>query len=181
MMSRVLRPLARLRVVGLGLCATVLTVTAALAPGGGASAGTSSPQAADNAASPARTVTVMTRNLYLGADLGPILAALGSGNNNAIVGAATRTWGAVQATAPEERMAAIADEIVAADPEVIGLQEVTTWTTFSYNPLTGAVSNPVVAYDFLDLLLAELAERGADYRELPAATAHNFSSPPIPI
>lgn len=131
--------------------------------------------------SPARTTTVMTRNLYLGADLAPILSALASGNNNAIVAAATATWNAVQATSPQERMGAIADEIVEADPAVIGLQEVTTWTTYAYNPQTGAVSNPTVAYDFLQLLLAELAARGADYAEVPAATAHNFASPPIPI
>lgn len=123
----------------------------------------------------------MTRNLYLGAELGPILAALATGNSSAIVGAATQTWGAVQATRPEERMGAIADEIVAADAAVVGLQEVTTWTTFAYNPQTGSVSNPTVAYDFLDLLLDALADRGADYREVAGATAHNFSSPPIPF
>lgn len=179
------RARARRRPAVLGLCATVLAVTTALAPGSGASAGPSPAPAAERAggadARQARTASVMTRNLYLGADLGPMLAALASGNSNAIVGAATQTWGAVQATRPEERMAAIADEIVAADPAVIGLQEVTTWTTFSFNPQTGAVSNPVVAYDFLDLLLDELAERGADYREVPGATAQNFSSPPIPV
>ena len=78
-------------------------------------------------------------------------------------------------------MGAIADEIVAADAAVVGLQEVTTWTTFAYNPQTGAVSNPTVAYDFLDLLLDALAARGADYREVAGATANNFSSPPIPV
>ena len=123
----------------------------------------------------------MTRNLYLGAELGPILAALATGNSSAIVVAATQTWSAVQATRPEERMGAIADEILAADAAVVGLQEVTTWTTFAYNPLTGATSNPTVAYDFLDLLLDALAARGADYREVAGATAHNFSSPPIPV
>lgn len=172
---------ARRRAAALGLCASLLAATATLAPGAGASAGPSSPPAAQQAASPARTATVMTRNLYLGADLGPILAALGTGDPNLIVGAATQTWGAVQATRPEERMAAIADEIVAADPAVVGLQEVTTWTTSAYNPATGASTNPVVAYDFLDLLLDELAERGADYSEVEGATADNFASPPIPI
>jgi hypothetical protein len=177
---------ARRRPALLGLIATILAVTTALAPGSGASAGpASAPSAAEHVgganAGPARTASVMTRNLYLGADLGPMLAALATGDNAAIVGAATQTWSAVQATRPEERMAAVADEIVAADPAVIGLQEVTTWTTFSFNPQTGAVSNPAVAYDFLDLLLEELAERGADYREVPGATAQNFSSPPIPV
>ncbi|KRF34079.1 endonuclease/exonuclease/phosphatase family protein [Nocardioides sp. Soil805] len=174
---------ARRRAAVLGLCASILAATATLAPGGGATAGPPSPSAAQSsqAAAPARTGTVMTRNLYLGADLGPILTALASGNAAAIVGAATQTWGAVQATKPAERMAAIADEIVAADPDVVGLQEVTEWTTFTYDPLTGAVSNPVVAYDFLDLLLDALAARGVAYHEVAGATAHNFSSPPIPI
>lgn len=163
----------------LGLCATVLAVTASLAPGVGASAGPSSPPSASHAG-PGRTTTVMTRNLYLGADLGPVLTALASGDATAVVGAATRTWADVRATLPEERLGAIADEIVAADPDVVGLQEVTTWTTYTLD-LQGAPVDPVVAYDFLDLLLDELAERGADYAEVEGATAHNFASPPIPI
>jgi endonuclease/exonuclease/phosphatase family metal-dependent hydrolase len=155
----------------------MLATTALVGPGGGASAGPPTPAAHGSHA--ARTVDVMTRNLYLGADLTPILAALASGDNAAIVGAATATWTAVQATEPEERMAAIADEIVEADPEVVGLQEVTTWTTYDYR--TGRPTDPVVAYDFLDLLLAALAERGVDYAEVEGATAVNFASPPIPI
>jgi hypothetical protein len=162
----------------LGLLASALALGTALAPSASVHAGPPGTQAAGT---PARTATVMTRNLYLGADLGPVLAALATGNNAAIVGAATQTWAAVQATRPAERMAAMADEIVAADPAVVGLQEVTTWTTFAYDPSTGVVSDPTVAYDFLDLLLDALADRGADYREVTGATAHNFASPPIPI
>jgi endonuclease/exonuclease/phosphatase family metal-dependent hydrolase len=159
-----------------GLLASVLALGTALVPG--ASAQASPPGAGPG--TPARTATVMTRNLYLGAELTPILVALASGNSTAIVGAATQTWAAVQATRPEERMGAIADEIVAADPDAVGLQEVTTWTTYAYNPVNGTTSNPTVAYDFLDLLLDALAERGADYREVAGATSHNFASPPIP-
>jgi endonuclease/exonuclease/phosphatase family metal-dependent hydrolase len=166
------------RPVLLALVASALAVTAALAPGVGVDA---RPPGGAVAGTPARTATVMTRNLYLGADLGPILTALATGNTTAIVTAATRTWAAVQATRPDERMAAIADEIVAADAAVVGLQEVTTWTTFAYNPLTGTASSPTVAYDFLDLLLDALADRGAAYREVSGATSHNFSSPPIPV
>jgi hypothetical protein len=161
----------------IGLLASALALGTALVPGASVHAGPPGHQAS----SPARTATVMTRNLYLGADLGPVLAALGTGNNAAIVGAATQTWAAVRATRPAERMAAMADEIVAADPAVVGLQEVTTWTTFAYDPSTGVASDPSVAYDFLDLLLDALADRGADYREVAGATAHNFASPPIPV
>lgn len=162
----------------IGLLASALALGTALVPGTSVHAG---PPGAHAAGTPARSATVMTRNLYLGAELGPILAALGTGNDAAIVGAATQTWAAVQATRPAERMAAMADEIVAADPAVVGLQEVTTWTTFAYNPSTRVASDPVVAYDFLDLLLDALADRGADYREVAGATAHNFASPPIPV
>jgi endonuclease/exonuclease/phosphatase family metal-dependent hydrolase len=162
------------------LLATLLALLAALVPGSGVQAGPASPPGSANA-SPARTAAVMTRNLYLGADLNPIILALVGGNPSAIVTAATQTWNAVQATRPQERMAAVADEIVAADAAVVGLQEVTTWTTFDYDPQTQAVTNPTVAYDFLDLLLDALAARGADYREVAGATAHNFTSPPIPV
>lgn len=174
-MTRARRPV-------LALVASVLALAAALAPSSGVEASPASREAGPSSTSaPARTATVMTRNLYLGADLGPVLTALASGNTTAIVLAATRTWAAVQATRPAERMGAIADEIVAADPAAVGLQEVTEWTTWTYDPATGAVSNPVVAYDFLALLLDALEARGADYREVAGATAHNFTSPPIPV
>lgn len=158
-----------------------LALAATVAPTAPALADVAAPPGAEHAAEPARTVDVMTRNLYLGAGLEAIIAALATGDPNQIVAAATQTWNTVRASDPEERMAAIADEIAADRPAVVGLQEVTTWTTYSFNPATGQVSNPAVAYDFLDLLLAELAERGMTYHEVPGATAHNFASQPIPV
>lgn len=172
------------------LVAFVLALVTALLPGASARAGQHGAghpgghpggHSGHHPGTPARSATVMTRNLYLGADLVPVLTALATGDDATIVGAATRTWGAVQATRPSERMAAIADEIVAADADVVGLQEVTTWTTSTYDPRTGSVSNPTVAYDFLDLLIDALAARGAGYHEVTGATARNFSSPPIPV
>jgi endonuclease/exonuclease/phosphatase family metal-dependent hydrolase len=125
----------------------------------------------------------MTRNLYLGADLGPILNAFKDTSNPfAVPLAATATWNAVKATNPEERMAAIAEEIAAERPAVVGLQEVTRWTTYaSYNPATGTGSGATVAYDFLDLLLDALADEGVVYEEVQGATASNFASPAIPV
>jgi len=124
----------------------------------------------------------MTRNLYLGAGLEGIIAALTTGDPATIVGAATQTWGVVKASDPEERMAAIADEIAAARPHVVGLQEVTTWKTYRYNPLKQkTLGRPKVRYNFLTLLLEELEDRGVVYRVVRRATAKNFKSPPIPI
>ena len=177
-------PGARRRLAVIGTAAAALALSASLVPGSPAVAEPKqAPPGAANAASPARTVDVMTRNLYLGADLGPILDAFKDTSNPfAVPLAATATWNAVKATNPEERMAAIAEEIAAERPAVVGLQEVTRWTTYaSYNPATGTGSGATVAYDFLDLLLDALAAEGVVYEEVEGATASNFASPAIPV
>ncbi len=169
----------RLAVVLLGVFALVM---AALA-GPAAAKPRGKAHDASRAHGPVRTVDVMTRNLYLGADLTSIVTALGldPADPNAVVQAATQTWQQVVDSDPEERMAAIAKEIVATKPEAVGLQEVTQWATYDYNPLTGEPSNRQVAYEFLDLLLEALHDRGMSYREVSGATSTNFTSPPIPI
>ena len=166
---------ARRRTVG-AVAAAALALTATLAPIGAATA-TPQPVGPTQAAANGRPVDVMSRNLYLGADLMPVIGALAAAatNPNGVPVAASQTWAAVQATDPEERMAAIADEIAAARPAVVGLQEVTTWVT--YDP----TFTPTVRYDFLQLLLDELADRGMVYHEVAGATSTNFGSPPIPL
>ncbi len=61
------------------------------------------------------------------------------------------------------RAGAIANEIQAKKPDLIGLQEVTNWTTEGFNPPP--------SYDFLAILEGALAARGLDYEV--AAVAHN--------
>ncbi len=176
------RPRSRL-LAAVSAIALLLAAMAGPLAGAAAAKPKGQPPGASAAADPARTVRLMTRNLYLGADLTPITTALALDppDQGAVVAAATQTWQEVVASHPEERMAAIADEIVAAKPDAVGLQEVTRWTTYDFNPGTGEFSDPSVAYDFLDLLLDELAARGVTYREVAGATATNFTSPPIPI
>lgn len=140
------------------------------------------PPGAARSADPSRTVTVMTRNLYLGASLDGIIDALTAGNPAGVVAAATATWRTVQASDPDERMAAVADEIIAAKPAAVGLQEVSEWSTYAFNPQTQqVVGGPTVRYDFLDSLLDALAARGVNYREVSGATSTNFTSAPIPV
>jgi endonuclease/exonuclease/phosphatase family metal-dependent hydrolase len=160
-----------------GLLALPLLLPLATAP-----ADAASPPVPAVAADPGRTATVMTRNLYLGASLDDIIAALTSGDLGQVVAAATATWTTVQASHPAERMGAVADEIVAADPAAVGLQEVSTWTTLPLDPRTlQPAGAPTVRYDFLQLLLDALTARGVSYHAVDGATSTNFTSAFIPV
>ena len=107
-------------------------------------------------------IPVMTRNLYLGADLSPVLAAASSGDPTAIVKATTDAWQHVNATNFPERAEAIADEIEQSEPLLVGLQEVSLFRTGPAD--TSLIPNATnVEYDYLDILLRALDERGLHY------------------
>jgi endonuclease/exonuclease/phosphatase family metal-dependent hydrolase len=118
-----------------------------------------------------RQVTVMSRNLYLGADLTGIVAA---GTPTAAFQAMALVAGKVEASQPAKRMAGVADEITAALPDIVGLQEVSTWHITGLIPGTTTQVVPAADYDFLALLLADLAENGTPYHVV--VTQENFNS-----
>jgi endonuclease/exonuclease/phosphatase family metal-dependent hydrolase len=115
-----------------------------------------------------RDLTVMTQNLYLGSSLGPALEAK---TPEEFVAAVARIYATVQYTNFPQRAGAIADEIQEKEPDLIGLQEVTKWTTGGVNPPPG--------YDFLAILEGELEARGLDYSV--ASIAHNANIGPAPL
>jgi endonuclease/exonuclease/phosphatase family metal-dependent hydrolase len=115
-----------------------------------------------------RDLTVMTQNLYLGSSLTPALTAT---DPVSFVMAVAQIYATVQYTNFPVRAEAIADEIQAKDPDLIGLQEVTKWTTGGLNPPPG--------YDFLAILHSELVARGLDYSV--AAVANNADIGPAPL
>jgi len=115
-----------------------------------------------------RDLTVMTQNLYLGSSLGPALEAK---TPEAFVEAVARIYATVQYTSFPQRAEAIADEIQEKAPDLIGLQEVTKWTTGGLNPPSG--------YDFLAILENDLKARGLHYSA--AAIAHNANIGPAPL
>ena len=67
-------------------------------------------------------LTIMTRNMDEGTDFGFILAA--AGNLSALQAALGETFCEVVASNPELRATQIADEIAAAQPDLVSLQEV---------------------------------------------------------
>jgi endonuclease/exonuclease/phosphatase family metal-dependent hydrolase len=147
--------------------ATVASVALAVAASSGAAA---APKATSEHAKPDRAIVdVATYNLYLGADLNPLFTA---GSFPELVGRAGQVYAAVEATDFTERAGAIAALIAKERPDVVGLQEVALWETAA-GPVGGAPPPDfTVAYDFLELLLDELAARGVPYEEV--ATNENF-------
>src|SRR5213592_3601412 len=103
---------------------------------------------------------VMTQNLYLGADISDGLAAT---DFSQLVAAATRQFAMVQATNFPERATAIADEVAATTPDLIGLQEAVLWrsqTPADFSPTPDATH---VEFDYVQLLLDALAAKGLHY------------------
>ena len=115
-----------------------------------------------------RQVDVMTYNVFLGGNLTPVLTAR---TPEEFVAAATTIYQQVVATDFAQRARSIANSIDETDPLLIGLQEVSLWRTDTPadGPATPATD---VAFDFLDILLEALAERGLHYE--PVSIVDNF-------
>lgn len=110
-------------------------------------------------------VTVMTRNVFLGADLGPVLIA---GSFTAAVDGAGVIWNEVEATNFPERAVPLAKEIKASGADLVGLQEVALWrqqvpSDIGAPPTGFGAPATDVKYDFLALLMQELEAIGANY------------------
>ncbi len=114
-----------------------------------------------------RVMTVMTQNLYLGASLDPALEAT---TQFEFLGAVAAIYGTVQFTDFDARAGAIADTIDMHRPDIIGLQEVSIWTSF------GPGAPP--SQDFLQTLLSELEERDLNY--YVAGVSSNAEIGPLP-
>jgi hypothetical protein len=120
------------------------------------------PASADGSQAPGR-VGVMTLNMYIGADLGPLSAVE---NPKDLPGVVAEVWEQFLATKITERVKAMAGLIRTLRPDLIGLQEATLIRTqdpgdfFSANPQLAEH----VAYDFVALLLNALEQSRLSYR-----------------
>lgn len=114
-----------------------------------------------------RELKVMSYNVYLGAGLGPAVEATSLGE---LLRAVTQIWSTVQATDFPARSEAVADIVATHAPDLIGLQEVTNWTT-------SGPTDP--GLDFLAILLNDLEDRGLSYSV--AAVSENALIGPVPL
>src|SRR5207344_2366321 len=108
-----------------------------------------------------KNVSVMTRNLYLGADLTPGVQAT---SLQGLVTAAGVVLKQVDDNKFGVRAKGLAAEIVGKNPDLVGLQEVALWRT---EPCTESPLPPhatQVRYDFLKLLLQQLNKGKKRYR-----------------
>lgn len=118
------------------------------------------------------TFTVMSRNIYLGADVGVALELIPD-----MPAAAQFMWDQVNKNDFSKRSVALANEIKEYQPDVIGLQEATIWYCKK-----NAWSKKVEVFNFTDQLLEAL---GGEYilasKDGTAAFNPGYSINPIPF
>lgn len=121
-------------------------------------------------------VTVMTRNLYLGADLTPAIASPNLESFFEATGAIMRT---VDASNFPVRAKGLAQEILEQEPDLVGLQEAALWRTAppSLLALKAPPSATTVKYDFLAELLKQLNKKKTTYRAVVVNPEFDFEAP----
>ena len=122
-----------------------------------------------NAAEP--TVTVMSRNLYLGSDVGVAMELIPD-----FPAAAQFMWEQVKKTDFSKRAPVLAAQIRAENPDVIGIQEATTWYCKK-----NLFSKKVAVFNFTDSLLKELNDEYViPTKDSVSAFNPGYSIAPVP-
>jgi len=116
-------------------------------------------------------LTVMSQNMYVGADLDALIGALLGGGDPGL--ALTLAVGELLANNLELRIAGMADQILLQRPQVIALQEVSAIRVELPVPPFPFPTPVSIAQDFLAQLLEALAARGLHYQV--AAANENFT------
>jgi hypothetical protein len=116
-----------------------------------------------------REIKVMTRNLFLGADLAPAIQAT---SIPAAIDGAGAVWRELQSTRFGQRSMPLAREIKRSKADLVGLQEVALWRKQvpsdggapPISPVPGATAATAVEQDFLAILKRRLKQVRARYR-----------------
>ena len=113
------------------------------------------------------TITVMTRNLFLGADLIP-LATTPPGAQ--FEQTATNMFNGVTGETPDARMKLVAGEIAKAKPDLVGFQELSLWRT-------GPAPASDVAFDYIKTITTQLKKLHQSYRVVAIKQGFNVEGP----
>jgi endonuclease/exonuclease/phosphatase family metal-dependent hydrolase len=166
----------RARLLGIALLLTGIVVAVLGSPVGA--------QAADNV-----NVRIMTRNLYLGADLSP---AINASTTNEFVDANGQIVRDVDTNNFPVRAKGLAQEILSKAPDLVGLQEVALWRKGPLNdsapftcdgtpdedsPFGCDFTASTVRYDFLKDLLTRLNQDKQRYRVVISQKEFDFEAP----
>jgi len=117
-------------------------------------------------------IKVMTRNLYLGAD---IIQLANAKTTDEFKANASVMWKTVQKTNFPKRAPALAKEIKSAKPDLVGLQEASLWRT---GPNSSAPATKV-KYDFVAELLSALKKQKLEYRVVVSQNEFDFEAPTV--
>jgi endonuclease/exonuclease/phosphatase family metal-dependent hydrolase len=118
-------------------------------------------------AASAETLRVMTQNMYQGAKFDPVFAAT---TPEQFVAAITKIYNNILASNPAERAAAVAAEIAAERPDIVGLQEASILRN------GGAIATNVVS-DQTQALLQRLADLGQEYQVVAIVPGTDAQAP----
>lgn len=122
-------------------------------------------------------VTVMTRNIFLGADLGPAFRATDARSFIEANGDILRQ---VAATNMPTRSRGLAKEIRQAKPDIVGLQEAALWRTGKVDLNAALKQEPIatkVYQDFIDLVMKRLNRKKKLYRVAYVTQEFDFEGP----
>lgn len=121
--------------------------------------------------------SVMTRNLYLGADLGPAIAAT---STNEFIDRNGKILRDVDDNDFPLRAKGLAGEILRKAPDLVGLQEAALWRTGPVDllaPTTGNFTASDVKYDYLRILMDKLNKGKKRYRVVKVQNEFDFEAP----
>lgn len=121
----------------------------------------------------AQVISVMSRNVYYGADLDAVIAALANADPTDDLSSLLAALQTLRATDFPTRAGAIAEEIARTRPHVVGLQEVAIFDV----DLTWAGLPVDMELPFLPIIQGALAGRGLNYTV--AAIVQNFDVSPL--
>jgi hypothetical protein len=146
--------------------ALTLLLASLLGVAGAATAGPAKSQA------PADALEVMTQNQYLGADIAPLIEAIGTPGFNAAIVKALEQISKNQTVA---RVTRLAGQIADRQPHLVGLQEVWKFTCIPAVPELGGYpcTDPAIAGAFNDHLAITTTALGTSYAV--AAIVQNFT------